>query len=105
MQLVEQEPLWGRFGYSDLKGAALRSRSYVFSIGLRRVVRIAGLVLWTVWVGRERGLCRNRWSWSSCGCCLSWFCWWHRLDETQRGCACRSRWRDRGWSCRLMRHI
>jgi hypothetical protein len=52
----------GRFGYSDLKGAALRSRSYVFSIGLRRVVRIAGLVLWTVWVGRDRGLCRNRWS-------------------------------------------
>jgi hypothetical protein len=23
MQLVEQEPLWGRFGYSDLKEAAL----------------------------------------------------------------------------------
>jgi hypothetical protein len=45
MQLVEQEPLWGRFGYSDLKRAALRSRSYVFSIGLRRVVRIAGLVV------------------------------------------------------------
>ena len=50
MQLVEQEALWGRFGYSDLKGAALRSRSYVFSIGLRRVVWIAGLVLRTVWV-------------------------------------------------------
>jgi hypothetical protein len=49
MQLVEQEPLWGRFGYSDLKGAALRSRSYVFSIGLGRMVWIAGLVLRTVW--------------------------------------------------------
>ena len=62
MQLVEQEPLWGRFGYSDLKGAALRSRSYVFSIGLRRVVWIAGLVLQTVWVGRDHGLCGYAWS-------------------------------------------
>jgi hypothetical protein len=62
MQLVEREPLWGRFGYSDLKGAALRSWSYVFSMGLRRVVWIAGLVLRTVWVGRDRGLGRNRWS-------------------------------------------
>jgi hypothetical protein len=38
----------GRFGYSDLKDAALRGRSYVFSIGLQRVVWIAGLVLRTV---------------------------------------------------------
>jgi hypothetical protein len=59
---LSSESLSGRFGYSDLKGAALGSRSYVFSIGLRRVVWTAGLVLQTVWLGRDRGLCRNRWS-------------------------------------------
>jgi hypothetical protein len=31
MQLVEQAPLWGRFGYSDLKEAA-SEWAYVFSI-------------------------------------------------------------------------
>jgi hypothetical protein len=60
MQLVEQEPLWGCFGYSDLKGAALRSRSDVFSIGLRRVVWIAGLVLWTMWVGQVANFARRQ---------------------------------------------
>jgi hypothetical protein len=48
--------IWGRFGYSDLKGAALRSRSYVFSIGLRRVVWILELVLRAARVGGDRGL-------------------------------------------------
>ncbi len=30
MQLVEQEPLWGRFGYSDLKEAALQGGPMYF---------------------------------------------------------------------------
>jgi hypothetical protein len=62
MQLVEQEGVWGRFGYSDLKEAALRSRSYVFSIGLLRVVWIVEVVLRTAWVGRDWGLCGYPWS-------------------------------------------
>ena len=54
--------IWGRFGYSDLKEAAHRSRSYVFSIGLQRVVWIVGLLLRAVRVGRDRGLCGYAWS-------------------------------------------
>jgi hypothetical protein len=61
MQLVEREPLWGRFGYSDLKEAALRV-GYVFSIGLRWILWIAGLVLGAVWFDCSHGVCRNGWS-------------------------------------------
>jgi hypothetical protein len=46
----------GRFGYSDLKEASLRSVSYVFSIGLWRVMRNVELSLRAEWVGRDRGL-------------------------------------------------
>ena len=48
---------WGRFGYSDLKEASLRSGSYVFSIGLWRVMRNVELSLRAERVGRDRGLC------------------------------------------------
>ncbi len=46
--------LCGRFRYSDLKEAA-PPRVYVFSIGLRRVVWMVGLVLRLARVGRDRG--------------------------------------------------
>jgi len=39
MQLVEQAPLWGRFGYSDLKGAVFRVGLCIFY--LTEVMRMA----------------------------------------------------------------
>src|SRR5260370_17453250 len=54
--LSSRRLLGGRFGYSDLKEAALRGGTYVFSIGLQRVVWMAGLALRAGWVDCDRGL-------------------------------------------------
>ena len=42
MQLVEQAPLWGRFGYSDLKEASFRVCLCIFY--LTEVMRMACVV-------------------------------------------------------------
>jgi hypothetical protein len=97
--------LGGRFGYSDLKEAALRGGTYVFSIGLQRVVWMAGLVLRAGWVDCDRGLTPICVVLRQLPMVVEVVLLSDGLDETQRQCTWRSMWRDRGWSCGLMRQI
>src|ERR1700756_1055293 len=88
----------GRFRYSDLKEAALRGglcNFYWTTAGSKD--------LWDWFTGCVGGRAvehankpgaesSNRW-W------VGWLCWCHGRDETQGLCACRGKWRDRGWGC------
>jgi hypothetical protein len=101
MQLAEQEPLRGRFGYSDLKEATLRGGLCIFyrsaaGGGTGAADRVGRLQPWTMqkWVVLKQ-----------LRMVVGIVCWLQGLDKTQGRCACRSTWTDRGWSWRLMRHI